>query len=347
MRVVITGAAGFLGRRLVRRLLDEGRLGRGGRPPEAITSVLAVDVVPSAGFEADPRVQLAVGDISDPAVIERMAHGADAIFHLAAVVSVTAEEDFDLGMRVNLASLECLLEACRGTGRCPTLGFASSAAVYGGDLPAVIQDNTALTPQTSYGTQKAISEFLINDYSRRGFIEGFALRLPTIAVRPGKPNKAASTFASSIIREPLQGHTATCPVGPETSVCILSPRRVVDAFVRGAQLPGAVWGPSRVAQLPGLTTTVGDMLDSLRQIGGLAVSRRVQFQPDAAIAKIVAGLPTRFAAGKSRRLGFEADGDVNAIIHAFIEDELGGHIAPAEPASPLRAPAAAAFMPQS
>jgi D-erythronate 2-dehydrogenase len=248
----------------------------------------------------------------------------DGVFHLAAIVSANAEEDFDLGVRVNLEGTRNVLEACRALPQPARLVFASSVAVYGGDMPEVLDDGTILTPQTSYGTQKAIGELLLNDYSRKGFVDGRALRLPTIVVRPGKPNKAASTFASSIIREPLAGEDAICPVARDAAMYILSPRRVVAALIRAFELPPAAFGMTRMLTLPGITVSIGAMVDALEQVAGERVARRVRWEPDPVIQRIVAGWPAAFDARRARAMGFEADPDVASIIRAHIEDELGG-----------------------
>src|SRR5437868_1085436 len=287
MRIVITGGCGFLGRRVALKLLAEGSpLGR-------VDELALFDNVPSAlTLPEDKRLTLVTGDIADRETIARLiTRDTDAVFHLAAIVSGQAEADTDLGYRVNLDGTRAVLDACRALGTAPRLVFASSLAVYGGRLPPEVGDDTALTPQTSYGTQKAIGELLINDYSRRGFVDGRALRLPTIVVRPGRPNKAASTFASSIIRDPLEGREVACPVPAETSMCLLSPRKVVEAFVRAAEIPAAEWGWTRVAQLPGLTFTVRQMLDALREVAGEDVASRVRFEPDERIMRIVATWP--------------------------------------------------------
>ena len=194
------------------------------------------------------------------------------VWHLAAVVSFAAEADFDLGYRVNVEGTRTLLEALRATGRRPRLVAASSFAVYGGDLPPVVDDDLRLTPQTSYGAHKAIGELLVNDYSRKGYVDGRALRLPTIVVRTGKPNKAASTFASSIIREPLAGQEAVCPVGRDAAMYVLSPRRVVEAFLRAMRLPESAWGTNRTLPLPGISVTVGEMVAALARVAGPAVA---------------------------------------------------------------------------
>ena len=325
MRIVITGGGGFIGRRLALALLERGsvRIESGDERIERI--VLFDQAAPQGRLPDDPRIEIATGDIGDAATVGRLiAPGTALVFHLAAVVSAGAEEDFDLGMRVNLDGTRLVLEACRKLGGAPRLVFASSAAVYGGEVPEVLDDLTILMPQTSYGTQKAIGELLVHDYARKGFVDGRALRLPTVVVRPGRPNRAASTFASSIIREPLQGESVVCPVGPEQGMYITSPRRVVEALIRAAELPGAAWGASRALLLPGITATVAQMVDALRAVAGDAVARRIRWQPDAAIQKIVSGWPMRFEARRARAMGFTADANMQEIIRAFIEDELDG-----------------------
>lgn len=327
MQVCVTGAGGFLGKRLVRELLSRGTVvDRDGQRRE-FDQLIACDL--SLGeLPNDSRLVRIEGDASSPQTIEQIiTPETRAVFHLAAVVSISAEEDFDLGMRVNFDGTRALLERCRHVAPGCTFCFASSAAVYGGDLPATVTDETPLHPQTSYGMQKAVGEFLINDYSRRGFIDGRCLRLPTIVVRPGKPNKAASAFASSIIREPLEGREVVCPVPAETSVCILSPRKVIESFLHAQTIPGKEWGWWRAVQLPGQTLTVGDMLAALRQVAGHHVASRVQFQIDPRIEKIVYGWPTRFDSAKANRLGFAPDASMHEVIEAFIAVELGGSIA--------------------
>ncbi len=325
MKIVITGGAGFIGRRLALKLLEKNDLdfGKGQGAPDKI---IAFDVgEPDPPFPDDPRLEMVTGDVSDPDQLRALiTPDTDAVFHLAAVVSAGAEADFDLGMRVNLGGTRAVVDICRELRTNPRLVFASSVAVFGGIVPDVIRDDTHLTPQTSYGAQKAAGELLINDYSRKGFLDGRALRLPTVVVRPGKPNKAASTFASSIIREPLQGQTVDCPVAPDQAMWLLSPRRVVDAFIRAAELPAEAWGPSRAVSIPGITHSVQEMVDALTGIAGKAVSDRINWTPDPAIQKIVSGWPMHFAAERGKALGFEADASMEEIIQSFIEDELGG-----------------------
>ncbi|HEU4376377.1 MAG TPA: D-erythronate dehydrogenase, partial [Telluria sp.] len=236
MKVLITGGAGFLGQRLARQLLDRGQLSDSQGKVQAIDQLVLVDVVPANDF-GDRRVRVVTGDIADGALLRQAIDTeTTSIFHLAAIVSGQAEADFDLGMRINLDASRLLLDICRELGHKPKVVFTSSVAVYGGRLPDVVQDSTALNPQSSYGTQKAIGELLLNDFSRRGFVDGRVLRLPTISVRPGKPNKAASSFASGIIREPLNGEPSVCPVSPETRLWLLSPPRAIASLIAGHEL---------------------------------------------------------------------------------------------------------------
>ncbi len=326
MRVVITGGAGFIGLRLAKRVLERGRLIDSSGEEREVSKLVLCDVVPlPVALPNDERLEFIEGDFGDHEMLEKLITSDTAVvFHLAAVVSGGAEEDFDLGMQVNLHATLCLLEALRALETCPRVVFASSVAVFGGDLPEVIRDDTHLTPQTSYGGQKAMTEFLLNDYSRRGFLDGRALRLPTIVVRPGKPNKAASSFASSIIREPLQGHEVVCPVAEDTGVWVLSPRKVVESFIHAELLEADAWGTHRAVSLPGLNTTVREMIDALREIAGAEVADRIAWQPDAVIERIVLGWPVRFDTTRADGMGFQADSGVREIIEAFIADELVG-----------------------
>jgi nucleoside-diphosphate-sugar epimerase len=328
MHVTITGAGGFIGKRLVQQLLQRGMIVDSTGQARPIEKIVACDLS-LANLPADPRVERIEADTSDSAVIARMVTAKTrAVFHLAAVVSVGAEEDFELGMRVNLDATRALLEACRHVAKGAHFLFASSAAVYGGELPPVVEDGIALAPQTSYGTQKAIGEMLISDYSRRGFVDGRALRLPTVVVRPGKPNKAASTFASSIIRDPLEGRDVICPVAPDTTMCLISPRKVVEAFIHAQTIPAADWGWTRAVQLPGFTLTVRQMLAALEEIAGANVVSRVHFETDPRIERIVYGWPAAFRSAKAQRLGFTADSAMQDVIRAFIADDLNGKFVP-------------------
>src|SRR6185295_3195192 len=269
------------------------------------------------------RIAVVTGDIADRATVASLiVSGTDAVFHLAAIVSGQAEADTNLGYRVNLDGTRAVLDACRALGTCPRLIFASSLAVYGGALPPEVGDDTALTPQTSYGTQKAIGELLVNDYSRKGFVDGRALRLPTVVVRPGRPNRAASTFASSIIREPLTGRDAVCPVSPGTVMALASPRRIVAGLVHALDLPAGALGANRTLQLPVFSVSVGEMAEALRRAGGEGAYRRIRWQPDPAIQAIISSWPQSLAAPRAEALGFGRDSGIDEVVAAFIEDDL-------------------------
>jgi nucleoside-diphosphate-sugar epimerase len=326
MQVLVTGGAGFLGSRLVNALLDRGSITTSGGDEVEITEILVADIAPPARpFAEDKRLKTRYGDFSEADAANQLVNGnTAAVFHLAAIVSGEAEQDFDKGMRVNLDGTRKILEACRHQADVPRLVFASSVAVYGGDMPDVLGDTMPLTPQTSYGSQKAMGELLVNDYSRKGFVDGRALRLPTIVVRPGKPNAAASSFASSIMREPLQGEEVVCPVSPKTGVWLLSPRQAVACFLHASDLAPEAWGASRSVALPGMTVSVEEMIQALSRVAGEAVAARVRFEPDPFIEKIVYGWPTRFTTERAEVMGFRADERFENVVEAFIEDELGG-----------------------
>lgn len=322
MKIVITGGGGFLGLRLARALLARGALTGPQGGQREITKLVLLDTTFPADLPLDARLEAVRGDIADAAMLGRVVTPDTACaFHLAAVVSGGAEADFDLGMRVNLKGTELLLERLRGCAQPPRVVFASSVAAFGGELPAVLDDATTPNPQTSYGAQKVIGEYLVSDYSRKGFIDGRSLRLPTVVVRPGKPNAAASSFASSVIREPLNGAAAACPVALETGVWLLSPRRVVEAFVHAHELPAASWGVQRVLNLPGITVTVSSMVEALRRLYGDQVARRVVHEPEARIEAIVRTWPARFVTARARALGFRADADIDTVIRDYVDDE--------------------------
>lgn len=324
MKIVITGGGGFLGRRLARTLLDKGTIQCPDGAERKIEELVLFDVVEPAPFPAtDPCVKILIGNLADPDLMRRLVSpDVDSVFHFAAVVSGAAEADFDLGMRVNIDGTRALFEACRALPKPATVVFTSSCAVFGGDLPATLDDETPLRPQTSYGMQKAVGELMLNDYTRKGFMDGRALRLPTISVRPGKPNKAASSFASGIFREPLAGEEAICPVSGEARMWLLSPRRVIQAFLRAHALPAQSWGWNRSLNLPGISLTVAEMVEGLRRVAGEEVVKRIRWQTDPIVAKIVAGWPGNFNTARSKRLGFEGDSSIDEIIRAHIEDEL-------------------------
>src|SRR6266511_2012906 len=321
MKIVITGGGGFIGFKLAKALLARGTLAA-----ERIARLTLVDQAFPADLPKDPRLATLAGDISDPEFAARaIAADTTSIFHLAAVVSGAAESDFDLGMRVNLGGIRCVLERARrifdAAARPPRFVFASSVAAFGGELPEVLDDSTTPAPQTSYGSQKVIGEYAVSDYSRKGFIDGRSLRLPTIVVRPGTPNAAASSFARAVVREPLNGVAYDCPVRPETGVWLLSPRRVVEAFILAHELPASAWGSNRVVNLPGITVTVAEMIVAMGKIAGSHVAKRVSWTPDARIQAIVKTWPVRFAPPRALAMGFKPDPDVYAVIRDYIADE--------------------------
>ncbi|MBL8414846.1 MAG: SDR family oxidoreductase [Propionivibrio sp.] len=324
MKVLITGGAGFLGRRLAKKLLRLGKLRNATGVEENIVSLVLLDIVPVEGF-SDPRVTVASGDLADQQVLNRVVDAETAsIFHLAAVVSSQAEADFDLGMRVNLDAARLLFETCRHLGHCPRVVFTSSVAVYGGDLPEVVQDDTALNPKSSYGIQKAIGELLLSDYSRRGFIDGRCLRLPTISVRPGKPNKAASSFASGIIREPLNNEETVCPVTADTRLWLLSPRQAIDSLIFGHELGAEAFALNRVLNLPGVSVTVGEMIETLGRISGQAAVGKIRWESDPIVQRIIGSWPRRWDMTRAHALGFKGDRDFASIVQAYIADDLNG-----------------------
>lgn len=316
MKVVITGGVGFLGRKLAERLLADGQLNG-----QTIDQLVLFDRVAGDTFFDDQRVLTVVGDLTDPDQVAGVIADADAVFHLGAVVSGEAEQDLDLGLSVNLDGTRNVLLACRGGGRKPLLVFSSSVAAYGGDLPETIDDATPLTPATSYGAQKVACELLVIDFTRRGLIDGRSVRLPTISVRPGKPNKAASGFASGIAREPLNGIDFACPVTPESSMVILSPRRAVDAFVWVAGLNGAALGHDRSILLPGITVTMAEMVKAVRRAGGDKAANRISFDHDPTIQSIVDGWPRSIAARRAVDLGFAGDANIDDVIAAYLADD--------------------------
>lgn len=321
MKVLITGGAGFLGQRLARRLLERGELtGPDGRP-ERISELVLLDVVKGSDF-GDPRVTAVVGDIADRAVLESAIDDrTGAIFHLAAIVSGQAEADFDLGMRINLDASRTLLDVCRARGHRPRVVFTSSVAVYGGALPDVVQDDTALNPQSSYGAEKAIAELLLCDYARRGFVDGRVLRLPTISVRPGRPNAAALSFASGIIREPLNGEASVCPVPGSTRLWLLSPRGAIEALVAGCELDSAKLGSKRVINLPGISVTVDEMIAALREVAGDETVGLIRHEPDERVEKIVGSWPGRWDTTRAEQLGLRGDASFVEVIRSYLEDQ--------------------------
>ena len=323
MKVVITGGGGFLGKKLARRILQQGTLADADGRQQKVTELLLFDVgVASGPGLDDPRVKAMAGDIANRATVQSIVQGASTVFHFAAVVSAGAEADFDLGYRVNLDGTRNVLEGCRELGTNPRVVFTSSLAAYGGDLPPAVTDDTPLTPQTSYGSQKSIGEFLIRDYTRKGFLRGTAVRLPTICVRTGLPNKAASTWASSVVREPLTGVDVICPVTPQTIMVVLSPRKTVDAFLRLHDLPADAFGPGRTLLLNGINVTARQLEKAVATHAGNRKVGKVAWRHDPAIQKICDGWPQGIDSKRARALGFETDKDLDEVVRNFIADDL-------------------------
>src|SRR5689334_23504498 len=326
MHILITGAAGMIGRKLTMRLAKDGSLNG-----KAIDRVTLIDVVaPEKPSGMSAAVETATSDLSLPGAAPKAIAGKpDVIFHLAGVVSGEAEIDFDKGYRVNLDGTRALLEAIRkrGDGYHPKLVFSSSIAVYGAPFPPAIPDDFHLTPLTSYGTQKAICELLLADHHRRGFLDGVGIRLPTICVRPGKPNKAASGFFSGIIREPLAGQEALLPVAESVRHTHASPRAEVGFLIHAAGLDREQIGPRVNLSMPGVSCTVGEQIHALRRVAGDKVAARIRREPDQLVQRIVAGWAERLDGKRARDLGFQAESTFDDIIRVHIQDELGGRIA--------------------
>ena len=326
MHILITGAAGMIGRKLIERLVADG--GLNGAPVDKLTLIDIVTPARPAGFSG--KVEARAADISDTKeTAKAVADRPDVIFHLAAIVSGEAELDFDKGYRINLIGTLGLLEAIRrtGDGYHPKVVYTSSIAVFGAPFPHAIPDDFHLTPLTSYGTQKAIGEFLLADYVRKGFLDGVGIRLPTICVRPGKPNAAASGFFSGIIREPLAGQEAILPVKDTVRHTHASPRAAVGFLIHGAGLSREQLGPRVNLTMPGTNCTVGEQIDSLRRIAGDKVAARIRREPDELVMRIVDGWAQRIDARRAHELGFRAETSFDDIVRAHIDDELGGKIA--------------------
>jgi nucleoside-diphosphate-sugar epimerase len=321
VKILVVGAAGMIGRKLVERLAKDGSLA--GQP---IAEVALHDVVPPQPPAHAPfPLRIVTSDLSAPGEAEKLvAARPDLVFHLAAIVSGEAEADFEKGYRINLEGTRRLLEAIRriGHGYRPRLVFTSSIAVFGAPFPEAIDDEFLVAPLTSYGTQKAIGELLLSDYSRRGFCEGIGLRLPTICVRPGKPNKAASGFFSGIIREPLAGQEALLPVPRSVRHWFASPRAAVGFLLHAAGIPAQALENRRNLNMPGVSVTVGEQIEALRRVAGEQAVRLIREQPDETIRRIVEGWPRNFDAARAAALGFKADASFDEIIRIHVEDEL-------------------------
>jgi nucleoside-diphosphate-sugar epimerase len=322
MKILITGGGGFLGSKLAKALLARGRLTGAGGKEQEISGITLFDGAFPPNLPQDKRLRTVTGDVSDARALESVATpDTSSVFHLAAVVSAGAEADFDLGLRVNLHGTELLLERLRKCAKPPRVVYTSSVAAFGGDLPAVVDDSTTPNPQTSYGTQKVVGEYLLNDYSRKGFVDGRSLRLPTIVVRPGKANLAASSFASAVIREPLNGIDYVCPVPEDVGVWLLSPRRVVEAFIHAHEMPPSGWRPGRSVNLPGITVPLKEMIAAMGRVAGEKVARRVSFKVDPRINAIVQGWPVAFTTERALSMGFKPDPDFETVVRDYIADE--------------------------
>ncbi|HSH91392.1 MAG TPA: D-erythronate dehydrogenase [Ramlibacter sp.] len=329
MNILITGGCGFLGARLARTLLSQGSLSLAGAPARAIETITLADRAPPPDDLAkDRRVKFVGGDLNEQIAAGTVpARGTDAVFHLAAAVSGECEADFDLGMHSNFDATRALLDACRALGSKPVFVFASSLAVFGNlpgqPLPELIEDFTLPTPQSSYGIQKFIGEQLVADFARKGFIHGRSVRLMTVSVRPGKPNGAASSFLSGMIREPLAGVKAPCPVPPETLVALSSPARTIEGIIRAAEATDAQWGPLTGMNLPAMRTTVGEMAGALERVAGKAATQLLDWSPDERILKLVRTWPGNVAFARARALGLEAETDFEAVVRDYIRENPG------------------------
>jgi len=333
VNVVITGGAGFLGSRLARELLAAGSLEVAGGEARPLSRVTLVDQAPvPPDLAADERVTAVRGDLVellDPAAGgPDTLTGAEVIFHLAAAVSGECEADFDLGIRANLRATEALLASCRALATSPLVVFSSSLAVFGGSadhpLPEVVDDQTMPNPQTSYGAQKVVGEQLLADYTRKGFLRGRALRLVSISVRPGRPNGAASGFMSGVIREPLAGQRAICPVAPDTEVALASPAKAIAGLRCAATASDQAWGGRSAVNLPALTVSLADMASALARIAGPQVSALIDWVPDPEVARMVASWPARVRADRAARLGLTPDPDFDSIVRMHLAESRSG-----------------------
>lgn len=320
MKVLVTGGGGFIGGRLADALLQQGTLADESGIQREISSITLFDL--SFPSRQNPRLNYVSGDLSNPAEVAALIDAdTTSVFHLASIVSGAAEADFDLGMRVNIDGTRAVLEACRHHAKRPRLVFASSVAVFGFGFPSIVEDSSVALPLNSYGAQKICCEYLINDYSRRGFLDGRVLRLPTIVVRPGKPNQAKSSYASGIIREPLNGVVSPCPVSPDTGIWILSPRKAIGALIHAHDLASSAWGTNRVLNLVGTTATASEMVEALRTVGGNKAADLVRWKPDADIQAFINSLPSRFQTSRAEAMGFVPDDNVETIIRQYAQDQ--------------------------
>ncbi len=329
LNILITGGCGFLGARLARTLLAQGSLSLAGADAQPIGRIVLADRAPPPDdLQADARIAFVGGDL--PALLaagQLPVAGVQLVYHLAAAVSGECEADFDLGMRSNLDATRGLLEACRAAGHAPVFVFSSSVAVFGDTpeqpLPAVIEDTTLPTPQNSYGIQKFVGEQLVADFGRKGFVQARNVRLMTVSVRPGRPNGAASGFLSGMLREPLAGERAVCPVPPDTAVALASPARTVEGLIRAATASRAAWGARTAVNLPSLTTTVREMAAALERVAGPAATALIDWRPDPQVERIIASWPSRFRPARAEALGLRADASFEAILRDYVQENPG------------------------
>jgi nucleoside-diphosphate-sugar epimerase len=325
MKVVITGGAGFLGRMLAQAIFARGTLTGPSGKPERVDEMVLFDASAGPSLPASlARAKLVLGDISERAAIEALVDRPDlSLFHLASIVSAGAEQDFDLALRVNLDGGRHILEALRRLGARPRLVFTSSIAVFGPPaMGASVDDLSKETPQTTYGVTKAIGELMVNDYTRKGYLDGRAARLPTIVVRPGKPNKAASSFASGVFREPLNGETCRLPVALDTRMPVSGYRTAIENLIRLHEVDGSKIGPDRAVGFPSLDVSVGEMIQGLKRVAGARPLGPIELTPDPEIQRIVAGWASRTRWDKAKSLGLASDPNIDSIVSTYIEDFL-------------------------
>lgn len=319
MSILITGGGGFLGRKLAQAIADAGQV-RG----RAVEQLVLIDLAQPEPVEAGFNVTCHACDVADPDALSNLTRTQgpfDVIFHLAALASGGSEADFDLGLRINLFGTLAVLEMARGQGNCPVVVYSSSCAVHGGEAPKMVTDRIELNPQTSYGAQKAMAELLLNDMTRRGFVDARGLRLPTVTIRPGRPNTAASSFMSSVFREPLQGGSANCPVSEDFPIWHSAPRIVVANILKAADIDGAAFGFNRCINLPGRTDSIGDMIRAMCRVAGDDVADRITWTPDSDVETIVSGWRAHFAPEKALALGFEVDVSFEDSVRWFLADD--------------------------
>lgn len=327
MKILITGGNGYLGGKLADALLERDTFPGPEDNEDPIDEIIYCDIVPRnrPAATTNERVKLTdkIGDISDPRfVYSVLTKDIDVVYHLASLVSAGAEQDFEKGLQANFFGTVNLLEQCRSNETIPRFIFTSSVAAYGGDLPAVVTDYQLLNPQTSYGVHKVIGEQLVNDYSRKGYVDGRSIRLPIIIVRPGKPNTAASGWASSIVREPLQGLPFVCPLQGSDTGFVLSANQVTRSLVHAGVIDGRDFGCDRAVMLPGLTCTVNDIVSALKNVAGEKAVNLISWREDQFIRRIINGWPSTFNTARAEMLGFAADKNLEGIIEDFIAEEL-------------------------